>query len=95
MKLTTASGGIVYRHDETGVAIVLLQRHDGLWVLPKGHCKASDGSLEESALREISEETGLDTEQLVVEQKLGSYVDRAFADQGEEKTVHIFQIRDV
>ena len=55
-----AAGGVVYRRVEGRIEVVLVARTDeGLWALPKG--KPHDGeSVEETALREVTEETGLE-----------------------------------
>ena len=55
-----AAGGVVYRRVGGRIDVVLVARPDeGLWALPKG--KPHDGeSIEETALREVAEETGLD-----------------------------------
>ena len=56
----TAAGGVVLRQGEHGGEVALLGRvHDGSWVFPKGTPAAGE-SLEETALREVREETGLD-----------------------------------
>jgi 8-oxo-dGTP pyrophosphatase MutT (NUDIX family) len=53
-----AAGGVVLRQAEHGPEVVLAGR-DGTWVLPKG---TPDGAerIEETAVREVREETGLD-----------------------------------
>lgn len=68
-----SAGGIVFCRQGTDVYIVLVQRDDGSWVLPKGHKETIDKTLEETAIREVSEETGLLSEKLRCIQRLGSY----------------------
>lgn len=61
LRLETAvsAGGVVYRHGKHGVEIVLCGRvGERLWALPKGTPEPGE-SLVETALREVSEETGL------------------------------------
>jgi len=54
-----SAGGVVYRHGAGGIEIVLCGRTaEGLWALPKG-TPERDESLESTALREVTEETGL------------------------------------
>jgi 8-oxo-dGTP pyrophosphatase MutT (NUDIX family) len=55
-----AAGGVVYRRAGARIEVVLVARpREGLWALPKG--KPHDGeSMEETALREVAEETGLE-----------------------------------
>lgn len=54
-----SAGGVVFRHGKGGVEIVLCGRsHEALWALPKGTPEPEE-SLEQTALREVSEETGL------------------------------------
>lgn len=59
-RLDISSGGIVYRRDEDGrLEVALIATHDGRrWGLPKGGVAAGE-TLEEAALREVREETGL------------------------------------
>ncbi|MBI3983908.1 NUDIX domain-containing protein [Candidatus Microgenomates bacterium] len=57
------AGGIIYRRTSKGVEFLLIQypkREDpkGRWTIPKGHVEAGERS-HETALREITEETGL------------------------------------
>ncbi len=50
----------MYRRGPRGVEVVICGRHsDGVWGLPKGTPDRGE-SLEEAALREVSEETGLE-----------------------------------
>jgi len=55
------SGGIVFRHNPKNeqVEFLLIQDAKGRWTLPKGHVEP-DEPAEETAAREIYEETGLD-----------------------------------
>lgn len=56
---TVSAGGVVYRRGDDAIEVVICGRiSDGVWGLPKG--TPEDGeSLEETAVREVSEETGL------------------------------------
>jgi 8-oxo-dGTP pyrophosphatase MutT (NUDIX family) len=81
-----AAGGVVIRQGEDGPEVVIAGR-EGMWVLPKG---TPDGAerIEETALREVREETGLDVR---IMQPLGT-VEYWFAIARERihKTVHFF-----
>lgn len=55
-----SAGGLVCRHGEKGLEVVLCGRYSpGLWALPKGTPEGGENRAE-TALREVSEETGLD-----------------------------------
>lgn len=63
MKQEKSCGAVVYRVKDSGKIRVLLIRHEngGHWAFPKGHVEG-DETEEETALREIREETGLKVE---------------------------------
>ena len=57
-----SAGGVVCEERDGGVMVALCGRlKTGLWALPKGTPNGVE-SLEETALREVREETGLDVE---------------------------------
>ena len=88
-----SAGGVVFRRDEHGIEIVLCGRvHEGLWALPKGTPEHAE-SIQETACREVSEETGLGVE---IVADLGS-IEYGFARPAQgvrfEKIVHHFLMR--
>lgn len=68
-----SAGGFVFWQYDSSIYIALVQREDGSWVLPKGHKKVSDQSIEETAIREVSEETGLVSTKLRCIKEIDSY----------------------
>jgi len=55
----TSCGAVVYRRSEKGTEVlVVFQDKNGIWSLPKGHREKGETEAQ-TALREISEETGL------------------------------------
>lgn len=64
-----SAGGVVYRRGIHGMEVVLCGRTwEGLWALPKG-TPAPGETLEQTAVREVEEETGL---RVVIERPLGA-----------------------
>jgi len=87
-----AAGGIVFREGDEGVEIVLVSRHSPvLFALPKGKVDPGE-EVEQTAVREVREETGLEAEIL---QPLGDV--RYWFTDGDgtrvDKVVHFFLMR--
>ncbi|HVE81090.1 MAG TPA: NUDIX domain-containing protein [Candidatus Dormibacteraeota bacterium] len=63
------AGGMVFRHSQSGkdIDILMIQDRLGRWTIPKGHVEAGE-NLQQTALREVSEETGL--KELAIRDKL-------------------------
>jgi 8-oxo-dGTP pyrophosphatase MutT (NUDIX family) len=90
-----SAGGIVYQRTEDGPQVVLCGRRvDGLWGLPKGTPLEGE-SLEQTARREVTEETGLQVE---IERSIGA-IEYWFTriEQGVRfhKTVHHYLMKPV
>ena len=90
VKTLVSSGGVIYRETNGVPETVLCGRSDPVrWSLPKGTPDAGE-TLEETALREVREETGLEVE---LDAPLGSieywFVDRQ-NDTRYHKTVHFY-----
>ncbi len=87
----TSAGAIILREIEGELKIALAhhQRTEKAWVLPKGHVEAGE-TIEEAALREIYEETGLDNVQLI--KHLGSFVRKSIKSNDDliHKTIHFY-----
>lgn len=89
----TSAGGVVYRTAGDRIEIALVHRRAPLlWALPKGTPDSGE-TIEETALRETREETGLEVE---IERPLRSI--RYFFVRGTtrfHKTVHFFLMRAI
>ena len=89
----TSAGGVVYREHDGRIQIALAHRRSPpLWALPKGTPDAGE-TIEETAVRETREETGLDVE---IERRLSTI--RYFFVRGTtrfNKSVHFFLMRAV
>ena len=69
VRTAVSAGGVVYRLGQNGIEIVLCGRTaEGLWALPKGSPQQGE-ALADTALREVSEETGLS---VAIEAEVGS-----------------------
>jgi 8-oxo-dGTP pyrophosphatase MutT (NUDIX family) len=90
---TTSAGGVVYRHEGGQAEILLVHRRSPvLWALPKGTPDSGE-TVEETALRETREETGIEA---TIEAPLRSI--RYFFVRGTtrfHKTVHFFLMRPI
>ena len=68
VEAAVSAGGVVHRSGEDGIEIVICGRlADGVWGLPKGTPDGGE-SLEETATREVTEETGLEVQ---IAEKIG------------------------
>jgi len=67
-----SAGGVVYCKAAGETKILIVERNDGLFTLPKGHVGKQE-RLSKAALREIHEETGLPLESLKIEKPIGWY----------------------
>ena len=89
----TSAGGVVHRSVDGRTEVVLVhRRHPVLWALPKGTPDSGE-TVEETALRETREETGLEVE---IERQLRSI--RYYFVRGTtrfHKTVHFFLMHPV
>jgi 8-oxo-dGTP pyrophosphatase MutT (NUDIX family) len=92
--LETSAGGIVIAEHQNRKYVALLRRHDGYWVLPKGHRMHLDATLEETAIREVAEETGLSTDDFYIERPIGYYsYDETAESANGTKVVHLYLMR--
>lgn len=59
MKKEKSCGAVVYKKEENEILFLLLKHNAGHWSFPKGHVEDNETE-EQTALREIKEETNLD-----------------------------------
>ncbi len=98
-KRKIASGGVVFRRAAGGIEVVLGERSD--WRtgaeqvrLPKGHLKAGE-SLEQAAVREVGEETGLRARVLEAVGESSQSFEHGEPRRRVEKRVHYFLMEHV
>jgi len=58
LQFEKSCGAVVYCQEDNAIKYVLVRERSGYWVFPKGHMEAGETE-QETALREIKEETGL------------------------------------
>lgn len=61
MKFEKSCGVIVFKEEENDLYVLLVHHNEGHWGIPKGHME-DDESEEETAIREVYEETGIKCE---------------------------------
>jgi 8-oxo-dGTP pyrophosphatase MutT (NUDIX family) len=89
---TAVSAGAIILREMAGELKIALAQHQNsskTWVLPKGHVEAGE-TIEQAALREIYEETGLTNIQLL--KHLGSILRESVKENGDvvQKTIHYY-----
>ena len=84
-----SAGGVVLWLAPDVHRVALVQRHDGSWILPKGHVEDGE-ELAQAAVREVEEETGLARNDIVVADYLGAVPFRDFEGDPREKLNHFF-----
>ncbi|HEY4485901.1 MAG TPA: NUDIX hydrolase [Nitrospiria bacterium] len=93
VKQQISSGGVILRHEPGGIELALIRRSlkNGrrFWCLPKGWVEPGE-TLEQAALREVREETGLSGR---IIEKIGEISYRFYSREDNlkiDKTVHFF-----
>ncbi|MDA8169485.1 MAG: NUDIX hydrolase [Nitrospiraceae bacterium] len=93
LRIQTSAGGVIFRNAKDGPQVALVSVKGGkVWTLPKGSVGKGE-SLEHTALREVSEETGL-TGELI--EKIGEITYWYFIPEENakcRKTVHFYLMR--
>lgn len=63
VRIETSAGGVVYRREAGTVYFLLIRDPYDNWGLPKGHVERGE-TAEQTAVREVAEETGIETLEL-------------------------------
>ena len=89
-----SAGGLVFQKINSKVYLALVQREDGSWVLPKGHRKNTDKNMEETAIREVSEETGLEQQKIHCIRKIDTYAHDEIAEVFDINKINYFYLME-
>ena len=91
----TSAGGVVFRLTDGSREVLLCGRiSDGLWALPKGTPEPGE-TMEETALREVQEETGVQVEQYGIVGEIKYWFSRPQEGVRYNKTVRHYLLRPV
>ncbi len=61
MKKEKSCGAVVIKEEQDGLKFLIIKQHDENWHFPKGHVEEGETE-EQTAIREIKEETNIDVE---------------------------------
>ena len=82
--METSCGFILVNYD----SILLLQYPQGHWSFPKGHIEEQDKNHHETAMRELSEETGI--EKVFIHDDWNAHTEYTFTRKGKEISKQVF-----
>jgi len=91
-KISLCGGGIVFKRRKGVIYFLLIEHKELGWVLPKGHCEQEE-TPEQTAVREVFEETGFDFSNSKEKRKIGqiSYeVENKEKKETEIKTIYYY-----
>lgn len=85
-KIEYSAGGIVYRYNGKKIQFLFILDPYGKWAFPKGHIEEGEKT-GDAALREVSEETGINISDINIVTEIGA-TDFRFSQEG--KKIHKF-----
>ncbi|WBX98950.1 TIR domain-containing protein [Chryseobacterium gambrini] len=89
-----SAGGILILNSDGEKHIALVEREDGSWVLPKGHKNTNEIDTEQTAIREVSEETGIPTNEINSIKKIDSYTFDETANYHKSSKINYFYLME-
>jgi len=90
-EIRTSAGGVIFKKEKNDITVALILRNEGkVWCLPKGLIDEGETS-EETALREIKEETGLNGQILGKIDSIDYWF--TFENTKIHKTVHFYLVK--